>query len=832
MSSGSTVGSGPSAGCCPPSRPPSPRGGAGWSSPEANAAEARAGARCARSSARRAWPRSPPALRRDRRRRPTCHRCRPEAVPRARARRAGPRRRGRPGRTRAPASRSPPRAGTTCCMVGPPGTGKTMLAARLPGLLPDLSEADAVEVTAVHSVAGAFDPGGGLLRRPPFEDPHHTATPASVVGGGSGVPRPGAASRAHRGVLFLDEAPEFSTAVLQTAAAAARARRAGAPPGARAPPATRRGSSWSSRPTRARAGRRSARGWRARAAREQRRRYFGKLSGPLLDRVDLQVELSPVAGGRGRRGSPRRSSPRGCSPLAPPRRERLAGHAVAHQRRRPGQLAAGAARTRPLAGRGPRPRARPRHAEPARGGPRAARRVDAGRPGRPGGARAGRRRAGPAAADARARRMTRATARRCWRARPWSAPGRSRGTLSPGRSWGCSAPRTHCLGPRGRRGADAGPRPLAEPAGSLGRRRADGGSLQALAAGPSGCPTATRAAISGGSTGSAAPCWSPEILGGRAALDDLGVEAPFCLWVRGDLGPGAPSRRVRRGRRVARGDVLRRARRVRPGRRARRGRRVRGVRRRVRHRRGRAPRCASPRGGPTVVVLAGGVDRAYPAGNARLLDAVVGGGGALVSEVPPGSLPTKSRFLQRNRLIAAAGRATVVVEAAWRSGAMSTAHHAARLLRPVGAVPGPGHVDGVRGLPPAAAGRGRGLRHGRGRGARARGRRSAPAWSRRWRPRAAADARAARPQDAPRPVSPGASSTPCRGACRPSSTAWRALAGVYGGRGAGRAGPPGARRVGGPPRRRVGRRESSRTMTRRPCPEGAPRTAVKKKGVR
>jgi DNA processing protein len=89
------------------------------------------------------------------------------------------------------------------------------------------------------------------------------------------------------------------------------------------------------------------------------------------------------------------------------------------------------------------------------------------------------------------------------------------------------------------------------------------------------------------------------------------------------------------------------------------------------------------------VVLAGGVDRAYPAGNARLLEAAVDAGGALLSEVPPGSVPTRSRFLQRNRLIAAAGHATVVVEAAWRSGAMSTAHHAARLLRPVGAVPGP-----------------------------------------------------------------------------------------------------------------------------------------------
>lgn len=102
-----------------------------------------------------------------------------------------------------------------------------------------------------------------------------------------------------------------------------------------------------------------------------------------------------------------------------------------------------------------------------------------------------------------------------------------------------------------------------------------------------------------------------------------------------------------------------------------------------------AHRGALAGGGPTVVVLAGGVDRAYPAGNARMFEAVVEAGGALVSEVPPGAVPTRSRFLQRNRLIAAGAAATVVVEAAWRSGAISTARHAARLLRPVGAVPGP-----------------------------------------------------------------------------------------------------------------------------------------------
>ncbi|MCB7137687.1 DNA-processing protein DprA [Cellulosimicrobium marinum] len=94
-------------------------------------------------------------------------------------------------------------------------------------------------------------------------------------------------------------------------------------------------------------------------------------------------------------------------------------------------------------------------------------------------------------------------------------------------------------------------------------------------------------------------------------------------------------------------------------------------------------------GGVTVAFLAGGVDRLYPAGNAELLAGVVDAGGAVVSEVPPGSVPSRVRFLLRNRLIAAFARATVVVEAAWRSGSLSTAARAAELSRPVGAVPGP-----------------------------------------------------------------------------------------------------------------------------------------------
>lgn len=175
-----------------------------------------------------------------------------------------------------------------------------------------------------------------------------------------------------------------------------------------------------------------------------------------------------------------------------------------------------------------------------------------------------------------------------------------------------------------------------------------------------------------------------------SGLDDLGAAAPHCLWVRGHAGldlAGLLDRAVAVvGSRActAYGEHVT-------------GEVVAGLARAgcavvsggaygidaVAH------RTALAVGGPTVAVLAGGVDRAYPAGNARLLAAIAEGGGALVGEVPPGSIPTRSRFLQRNRLIAALSRATVVVEAAWRSGALSSASHAAALLRPVGAVPGP-----------------------------------------------------------------------------------------------------------------------------------------------
>ncbi|MDR2702927.1 MAG: YifB family Mg chelatase-like AAA ATPase [Cellulomonadaceae bacterium] len=179
-------------------------------------------------------------------------------------------------------------------LCGPPGAGKTMLAARIPSILPSLTQAEAVEVTSIHSVAGTFDPGQGLVLRPPFEDPHHTATPAAIVGGGSGVPRPGAASRAHCGVLFLDEAPEFSARVLEALRQ----------PLEHGELVIQRGGGMARFPARFQlvlaanpcpCGMGGGKGLKCTCTPMARRRYFSKLSGPLLDRVDLQVQVDPVS---------------------------------------------------------------------------------------------------------------------------------------------------------------------------------------------------------------------------------------------------------------------------------------------------------------------------------------------------------------------------------------------------------------------------------------------------------------------------------------------------------------------------------------------------------
>jgi magnesium chelatase family protein len=179
-------------------------------------------------------------------------------------------------------------------LSGPPGAGKTMLASRLTGLLPDLDDAAALEVTAVHSVAGTLAPIPGLIRRPPFENPHHTSSVVSLVGGGNGLPRPGAASRAHRGVLFLDEAAEFDVRALEALRQPLehgelvihRARGS-----ARFPARFQLVLAANPCPC----GRGSGKGLDCSCTPMARRRYLNRLSGPLLDRVDLQVQVDAVS---------------------------------------------------------------------------------------------------------------------------------------------------------------------------------------------------------------------------------------------------------------------------------------------------------------------------------------------------------------------------------------------------------------------------------------------------------------------------------------------------------------------------------------------------------
>ncbi|MGW1448431.1 YifB family Mg chelatase-like AAA ATPase [Micromonospora sp. NPDC002411] len=177
-------------------------------------------------------------------------------------------------------------------LLGPPGAGKTMLAERLPSLLPELDDEAALEVTALHSVAGLLPPGGRLLRRPPFQAPHHTATVPSLVGGGSGLARPGAVSLAHRGVLFLDEAPEFSKGALEALRQPlehGRIQLSRTGGGTVYPARTQLVLAANPCPCAKPAG-----DSHCECSALVRRRYLGRLSGPLLDRIDVQVRLMPV----------------------------------------------------------------------------------------------------------------------------------------------------------------------------------------------------------------------------------------------------------------------------------------------------------------------------------------------------------------------------------------------------------------------------------------------------------------------------------------------------------------------------------------------------------
>src|SRR3954467_825535 len=220
-------------------------------------------------------------------------------------------------------------------MEGPPGTGKTMLARRLPSILPPLIRAEALEVTRIHSVAGLHD-GGGLVAGRPFRAPHHTVSPSGLAGGGS-VPMPGEVPLAHRGVLFLDELSEFPRSSLEALRQPLEDGRVGVVRGQHAvlfPSRFMLVAATNPCPCGFAGAGRSARPCRCSDADVERHRR--RLSGPLLDRIDLLLGLPRVSlAARGRR------PPRGERAGGPlPRPARARGRVVEPRARQALRLAA------------------------------------------------------------------------------------------------------------------------------------------------------------------------------------------------------------------------------------------------------------------------------------------------------------------------------------------------------------------------------------------------------------------------------------------------------------------------------------------------------------
>ena len=457
-------------------------------------------------------------------------------------------------------------------LAGPPGTGKTMLGRRLPSILPPLTREEALEVTRIHSVAGTLPPGAGLISAPPFRAPHHGASAAAIIGGGA-VPRPGEVSLAHRGVLLLDELPEYTRAVLEAlrqpledGVVVGRARRwAGAVPGA----VPARGHD---EPLPVRRARRPAAAMRVHPGPDHRvpREGLARAARPLRPRGH-----DAAAAGGGARGWPGRVVGRGAGACG----RRCVPAPLRAPSSHDGRVRASRQRRRPASPHGSRPR------------PRRACRANGGGAGRVGGRTAGARR---------------------------------RGALVP---------------------VPDGPH---EPVTIRVVRRRDDGYPALLAQIPD--PPSR--------------LW----VRGDAPFELLDRPSVAIVGARACSGYGRSVARLLANEAAAAGAVV-----------------VSGMARGVD---GEAHRGALAAGAATVAVLGCGVDRDYPAAHAELARSIVETGGLVVSEYEPGVEPAPWRFPARNRVIAGLARATVVVEARERSGALITADFALEDGREVLAVPG------------------------------------------------------------------------------------------------------------------------------------------------
>ncbi len=180
-------------------------------------------------------------------------------------------------------------------LTGPKGSGKTTLAERLPGLLPDLDDEESLELTAVHSLSGSLPPGGGRLTRPPFRAPHHSASRTGILGGGSGRVRPGEVSKAHLGVLFLDEFPLFPTDVVEALREPLEAGEISISRGEE--DATYPAGAmfvFAANPCRCGEYHPSNRDHRCSCGEVSRREYRRKISGPIADRIDITRFVEPL----------------------------------------------------------------------------------------------------------------------------------------------------------------------------------------------------------------------------------------------------------------------------------------------------------------------------------------------------------------------------------------------------------------------------------------------------------------------------------------------------------------------------------------------------------